>query len=68
MQLSIHNVTAIELATSYKANGNSRTIRISYSSEIENGGFDLVVYGETDALDALPKAADFVAHGRKGGV
>lgn len=61
-QLSIHDVTAIELAASYVENSNSRTIRItSRTLDGAEQTLDLVVYGKTEAADALPRAADFYA-------
>lgn len=60
MQTTIHNVTKIELIRAFVENNNSRTIRIvakGYDdAEVE---FELVMYGKTDALDALPKSEDF---------
>ncbi|HET7413415.1 MAG TPA: hypothetical protein VFJ18_12225 [Pararhizobium sp.] len=60
MNIALHGVTKIELCTRYRDNSNSRTIRITAADylghEFET---ELTVYGNTDALDALPKSDDF---------
>ena len=56
----IHGVKRIELATAFPSNGSCRTVRIvgedchgnAYTNEI-------TVYGQTEDLDALPRAKDF---------
>jgi len=55
IDMSIHRVTKVELCKSYASNGNSRTIRITD----EGGEQEITLYGNTDALDALPKSDDF---------
>lgn len=60
MDIGIHNVTRIELARSYPANSNSRMIRIvSVDWNGHETKTEITVYGDTDALDALPKAKDY---------
>lgn len=62
MQLSIHDVTKIEIVKSFPGNGNSRTIKISYANPIlGDGELELTVYGATEAFDTLPKAEEFWA-------
>jgi hypothetical protein len=55
MNLSIHFVAKVELCFAYPGNGNSRTIRITD----RNGEQEITLYGNTDALDALPRSEDF---------
>ena len=58
--IGIHGVTRIELSAAYPANGNSRTLRIvSTAWEGHEVAFELTVYGNTYALDAIPRAKDF---------
>lgn len=61
IDLSIHKVEKIELLRAYPMNGNSRTIRITAEQTPLNEAvaFELTLYGETDALDSLPKADDY---------
>lgn len=62
MDITAHNVTRIELHHAFRENGNSRTIRISTATGSPFGEetyFDLTLYGDTDALDALPKSAGY---------
>ena len=63
MQMNIHNVTKIELVTTFVENAGSRTLRIT--AEDYDGNpvkFEVTVYGETGALDALPRSDDFTAY------
>jgi len=64
INLSIHDVTAIEIVSAFPSNSNSRCIRITSKdfTGVEST-VELTVYGDTDVLDALPKAADFRRHG-----
>lgn len=55
MELTAHDVTAIELVSTFKSNGNSRCIRITTAS----GSFEITLYGETDVLDLLPRSEEF---------
>lgn len=55
MHLMIHRVERIELSSVYPENGNSKTLRIVH----KGGELELTVYGDTDALDALPRSEDF---------
>ncbi|PWL17424.1 hypothetical protein DKP76_11640 [Falsochrobactrum shanghaiense] len=58
IDMSFHRVAKVELVTSYVDNGNSRTIRITNNKGEET---EITLYGNTDALDALPKSDDFRA-------
>lgn len=56
MNISIHDVTRIELSRSYLEHGNSRTIRIVTGS---GETLHIRMFGDTDAAEVLPKADDF---------
>lgn len=60
IDMQFHFVEKIELVRSYVDNGNSRTIRITSNKGEKT---EVVFYGETDALDALPKSDDYYAVG-----
>lgn len=56
MNLTIHNVEKIEFCSSYSSNCNHRAIRVT---DTTGASFEIALYGNTDILEALPKAADF---------
>ncbi len=59
---TIHDVVSIELVMSNINNSNSRTVRV----ETKDGQwFDLSFFGQTDALEALPKSETFRRFDRK---
>ena len=62
--ISIHDVKAIELVSAFPANSNSRTIRITANQYGAEVALELTVYGDTDALDLLPRAAGFQTYPR----
>ncbi|KQT52181.1 MULTISPECIES: hypothetical protein [unclassified Aureimonas] len=53
--LMIHGVTAVELTSAMPDNGNSRTLTISTA----DGELSITLFGSTDALEGLPRAARF---------
>ncbi|WP_420961120.1 hypothetical protein [Brucella sp. IR073] len=53
-----HDVESIELERSFVENSNCRRVRVR-TKDGQNAIFTF--YGKTDALEALPKAEDFVA-------
>lgn len=55
MQIYIHEVDSVELAVEYLSNGNSRTLRIMHGG----GELELLMYGKTESVALLPRAADF---------
>lgn len=58
----IHDVVSIELVMANKNNSNSRTVRV----ETKDGQwFDLSFFGDTDALEFLPKSETFRRFDRK---
>ena len=60
MDINIHYVTKIELLRVFPGNGNCRSIRITTQNHRDEEAYhEITVYGETDVLDALPKADDF---------
>lgn len=60
--MNIHQVAAIELAARHVDNGNSRTLLIT----LENGDcMELTFFGETDALEHLPKSEVFWDHSKE---
>lgn len=63
MEINAHNVKSIEICRSYVDCSNSRTIRITTS----DGEFEITMYGNTDALDTLPRSSDFKALHRSSG-
>ena len=58
INLDIHRVQRVELVTLWPANDNMATIRI-VSDDAPNDGVVITLYGQTDALHVLPRAADF---------
>lgn len=59
-QISFHHVDKIELSTVFASNGNCRTVRIMTHNHLgQEYETELTFYGNTAALDALPKADDF---------
>lgn len=58
--MNVHHVSRVELCSAYPGNGNARTIRIVHGDQCT----EITVFGDTDALDALPKAHDFIVHKR----
>jgi len=57
--IRIHGVTKIEIVNAFRDNDNSRTVRITSCDHRGEHVTDITLYGETDALDALPKASVF---------
>lgn len=63
MELIQHNVTKVELSRTYVENSGSRTIRITANDLTGNEMVqEITLYGDTEALDALPRSSDFIAH------
>ncbi len=62
--ISIHDVKSIELVSEFPTNSNSRTIRITADQSGTEVAFELTVYGATDSLDLLPRAAGFQTYRR----
>lgn len=59
----VHDVIAVELAGTYLSNGNSRTIRITTRDfQAHEATLEITLFGATEAVDALPRAADFYEH------
>lgn len=63
MNMSFHGIANIELVKVFADNCNSRTIRIT---SIKGEEVEIVLYGETDALDVLPRSNDFREVPKKG--
>ena len=60
MNISIHRVVRIELSRTFLDNDNQRTVRIVYTKyDGTEFSSEITVFGETESLDALPKADDF---------
>ena len=60
MDMSIHNVTKIELCRTFLGNGNSRTMRITYLDHNRKPvEVEICCYGQTDALEKFPRTDDF---------
>lgn len=66
MQMSMFNVSTVELCTRYASNSNSRRIRITgkhwAGNELVTDTIEITLYGNTDSLEALPHSADFIDH------
>lgn len=56
MMIMIHRVVSIEMIDHYPENCNQRTVRIR-----TRGGetHEMVLFGDTGALDSLPKSNEF---------
>ena len=62
MMIAIHRVTSIEMIDHFPENSNQRTVRV----RTRNGEMhELIFYGETGALDSLPKSNDFYVATRR---
>ncbi|HEX2753670.1 MAG TPA: hypothetical protein VHP34_11320 [Alphaproteobacteria bacterium] len=59
MSLNIHNVVSAELANTFLENNNQRTIRIT---DDRGERFEFILYGETDALECLPRSDNFIRY------
>lgn len=58
--ISIHDVTKIELCAAHLSNSSSRTLRIvTHDFKGNEHKTEITVYGETKALDALPRAINY---------
>lgn len=59
-ELTIMRVTKIEVTSSYPANDSQKTVRFTSTDWQGNEShIDLTVYGNTEALGALPLAEGF---------
>lgn len=58
INVDINRVRRIELVTLWPANQNMATVRI-ISDDAPDEGIVITLYGQTDALHVLPRAADF---------
>lgn len=54
--LGLHGVTEIALSVRYASNDGARTLVIL---DEDGGQFEITFYGNTEALEALPKAIGF---------
>lgn len=59
-EITMHEVRKIEVVSAYPENGNSRKLRITS----DNGEVELTLFGDTNALDLLPRSSDFVVYGK----
>lgn len=59
MNIYMHHVAKIEISKRFQTNSNSRTLRIT---DVSGAKLEISLYGNTDALDALPLADDFRDH------
>jgi hypothetical protein len=55
-ELTMHYVRKIEVVSAFPENCNSRVVRITSDS----GVVELTLYGDTEALDLLPRSSNFV--------
>lgn len=60
-ELAITDLTGVEVVTAFPSNNNSRRIRLLTST----GEVILQLFGNTDAFDALPRAADFIDYDQR---
>lgn len=58
MEIIVHDVNRVEICSTYLANSNMRRIRFVTPISVT----EITAYGNTDALDGLPKSNDFVAY------
>lgn len=63
MEMSFFGIAKIELVKVFADNCNSRTIRIT---SVKGEEVEIALYGETDALDTLPRSDDFREVPKKG--
>ena len=57
---SMHGVKSIEYLSRYRAPGHeARTIRITTESDAGEAVMDLTMFGNTEAIEALPKSKWF---------
>ncbi|NKC03319.1 hypothetical protein [Brucella haematophila] len=59
-ELTIHHIRKIEVVSAFPDNFNSRVVRITS----DNGEIELTLFGDTNALDLLPRSSDFVVYGK----
>lgn len=63
MDINIHEVKKIELIRAYPANYGSRTIRVTHTDFLgAEVCSEFTLYGNTAALDLLPRSPDFREH------
>lgn len=63
MEISLFNVTAVELCGTFLNNSNMRCVRFT----TPEGKLEIHCYDNTDALDSLPRSADFREYGASNG-